>query len=78
MLDEYLYSLPITHQHQNKILYQAEVIKQTLINYDAPRIAILGCGSGIDLSLVEDMILKSNAVIYINDQDKDVSISIQF
>lgn len=71
MIDEYIYSSPIAQQHRNKISHQAKIISDAITNNNDARIAVLACGSGIDLKLIENVIINSNCTIYIIDQDQN-------
>jgi extracellular factor (EF) 3-hydroxypalmitic acid methyl ester biosynthesis protein len=71
MVNEYLYQLPVTQQHRNKIMYQADLIRDAILKNKNAKIVVLACGGSIDLSLCEEEILNSNATIYIQDHDHD-------
>lgn len=70
-IENFIHSLDITQQHRNKVIHQANRIKHCIHENEDAHIAILACGGCIDLGLIQDDIVNSNAIIYINDQDKD-------
>ena len=59
-----------TQQHRNKILAQAQKIKEVIINNKSARILLLACGSCYDIRQNIDIIQNSNVTFDLVDIDK--------
>lgn len=79
-LDTYFLNMPVCQQHRNKIKHQSAMMLASIQSNkeNTPvSIAVLGCGSGEDIALIQNKISHLQPHIYLNDMDNDALLTAQ-
>ena len=70
IFSRYILNSPITEQHRQKLLIQAEEIKEKCFLFKNPNILSIACGSSRDIESVQEYIRRSGANLLLMDFDQ--------